>query len=196
MLEHHEMIRPKVNKSEHINFKIDIGSDLPATQKEEVVKFPSEFKNVFAWWYEDMPSLNTDVVVHRFPLKPDCNLVKQKLRRMKLERTVKIKKELVKHYDAGFLEVVDYSEWLANIAPVPKKYGKVKNVCGLYRLNKSNTNSLFLIQTCSSIIGLAMPFSPLWMGSRAITRSKCKDFICHFKWNILLYSHAVWYELG
>lgn len=64
---------------------------------------------------------------------------------MKLERTVKIKKELVKHYDAGFLEVVDYSEWLANIAPVPKKYGKVKNVCGLYRLNKSNTNSLFLI---------------------------------------------------
>lgn len=31
-----------------------------------------------------MPGLDTDMVVHNFPLRPECTPVKQKLRRMKI----------------------------------------------------------------------------------------------------------------
>ena len=39
---------------------------------------------------------------------------------------LKIKEEVKKQLDAGFLEVVKYPEWVANI--VPKKDGKVSRL--------------------------------------------------------------------
>ena len=53
-------------------------------------------------------------------------LIKLKLRRMKPEWTLKIKVEVEKQYNVGFLKVVNYPEWLANVVPVPKKDGKVR----------------------------------------------------------------------
>ncbi|KAA0066096.1 uncharacterized protein E6C27_scaffold21G00870 [Cucumis melo var. makuwa] len=74
--------------------------------------------------YQDMPGLSTDIVVHRVPLKPECNPVKQKLRKMKLDVLIKIKEEVQKQIEAGFLTVSKYPEWVANVVPVPKKTEK------------------------------------------------------------------------
>ena len=73
-----------------------------------------------------MPRIDTDIVQHCIPTDPTMKPVKQKLRRMKLEWTLKIKEEVEKQYNAGFLRVVNYPEWLANVVPVPKKDGKVR----------------------------------------------------------------------
>ena len=51
--------------------------------------------------------------------------MKQKLRRMKPEMSLKIKEEVNKKFDVGFLAVTRYPEWVTNIVPVPKKDGKV-----------------------------------------------------------------------
>ena len=80
---------------------------------------------MFAWSYQDMPGLDTDIVVYRLPLREECISVKQKLRRVKPEMLLKIKEEVKKQLDAGFLEVAKYPQWVANIVPVPKKDGKV-----------------------------------------------------------------------
>lgn len=40
---------------------------------------------------EDMPGLDTDMVVHHFPLRPECKPKKQKFRRMKMAVQLKIK---------------------------------------------------------------------------------------------------------
>ena len=45
---------------------------------------------------------------------------------MRPEISLKIKEEVRKHFDAGFLAVARYPEWVANIVPVPKKDGKVR----------------------------------------------------------------------
>ena len=45
---------------------------------------------------------------------------------------LKIKEEVKKQFDAGFLEVFKYPQWVANIVPVPKKDGKVW-ICVDYR---------------------------------------------------------------
>ena len=40
--------------------------------------------------------------------------------------TLKIREEVKKQFDTGFLAVVEYPEWVSNIVPVPRKDGKVR----------------------------------------------------------------------
>ena len=42
----------------------------------------------------------------------------------KSQALLKIKEEVKKQLDAGFLEVSKYPQWVANIVPVPKKKAK------------------------------------------------------------------------
>lgn len=62
-----------------------IGAKLDRDLKNQPVTLVNEFQDVFAWSYQHMPGLNTNIVVHCLPLRSECKLVKQKLRRVKLE---------------------------------------------------------------------------------------------------------------
>ncbi|KAI5396334.1 hypothetical protein KIW84_062515 [Lathyrus oleraceus] len=85
-----------------------------------------------------MPGLDSEIVEHRLPLKPECPPVKHKLRRTHPDMVVKIKEEVQKHIDVGFLVTAEYPQWVANIVPFPKKDGKVR-MCVDYRdLNKAS----------------------------------------------------------
>ena len=57
---------------------------------------------------------------------------------------LKIKKEVKKQFDARFLEIAKYPEWVENIVSVPKKDGKVK-MCVDYRdLNQASQRIISL----------------------------------------------------
>ena len=66
------------------------------------------YMEVFAWSYEDMPGLDTDIVVHLLPTKEDCSPVKQKVLQMRPEMSEKIKAEVMKQFYTGFLAVTSY----------------------------------------------------------------------------------------
>ena len=73
-----------------------------------MIELLKEYVDVFAWSYRDMPGLDTDIVVHRLPLKPECPPVKQKLKRTHPDMALKIKEEVQKQIDAGFLVTSEY----------------------------------------------------------------------------------------
>ena len=64
---------------------------------------------------------------------------------MKLEWTLKIKEEVEKQYNARFLRVVNYLEWLANVVPVPKNDGKVRMCVDFRDLNNASPKDDFLL---------------------------------------------------
>ena len=122
---------------------VQIGNTLTSKEKDELISLLKEFLEVFAWSYKDMPGIDMDIVQHRIPTNSTMKPVKQKLRRMKPEWTLKIKEEVEKQYNAGFLKVVNYPEWLANVVPVPKKDGKVRMCVDFRDLNKASPKDDF-----------------------------------------------------
>ena len=76
--------------------EVKIGASLKANVKKQLIELLKEYADVFAWSYRDMPGLDTNIVVHRLPLKPECPPVKQKLRRTHPDMALKIKEEVQK----------------------------------------------------------------------------------------------------
>ena len=100
--------------------EIRIGSSLSPDERSRLIDL---FRS-----YEDMSGLDPSIVQHCLPILPCARPVKQKLRRLHPRWSLQVKEEIQKQLSVGFLSVVEYPEWLANVVPVPKKDGKVK-VC-------------------------------------------------------------------
>ena len=132
--------RPNIEETKIINLAnegenekpIKIRINFPKDMKPELIALLKEFREIFAWSIQDIPRLNTKIVVHKIPVKLECPPVRQALRRMKSEIILKIKKDVEKQLKAGFLTTITYLDWVANIVLVPKKDGKVR-MCIDYR---------------------------------------------------------------
>lgn len=84
LLEHEEKtIQPYKEHVELINLgfeeskrEIKIGPLLGEDVKKSLVELLKEYIDVFSWSYRDMLGLDTDIVEHRLPLKPERMPVK------------------------------------------------------------------------------------------------------------------------
>ena len=65
--------------TEEVRREVKIGADLEESVKARLIELLREYSYIFAWSYEDIPGLDTDIVVHRLPLKEGCSPLKQKL---------------------------------------------------------------------------------------------------------------------
>ena len=99
----HEELVESVNLGTNIDKKeFKIGENLELSVKKRLIQMLRDYVEIFAWSYEDMLGLDTDIVVHRLPTKEDFPPVKQKVRRMRPEMSEKIKAEVMKQLNAGF----------------------------------------------------------------------------------------------
>jgi len=94
-----------------------------------------DYPDEFAWSYEDMPGLDSNLVEHRLVLKPGASPVKQKLRRLHPSMALKVKEEIDKLHQAKFIRVVLYPHWVANVVLVTKKDGRVRDCINFRDLN-------------------------------------------------------------
>ena len=76
--------------------EVKIGTNLEDSVKGRLVQMLHDYVEVFAWSYEDMSGLDTDIIVHRLPMKEGCPSIKQKVRRMRPDMSKKIKAEVMK----------------------------------------------------------------------------------------------------
>ncbi|VVA21005.1 PREDICTED: Transposon, partial [Prunus dulcis] len=118
--------------------KARIGSRLSPDEKVELIIFLQNNKDMFAWSPSDMPDIDPDIICHRLHVNPASKPVVQKRRNFATERVAIIEAEIDKLLDAGFIEEVFYSEWLANVVLVAKQENGKWRVCVDYTdLNKA-----------------------------------------------------------
>ena len=65
---------------------------------------------------------------------------------------LKIKEEVKKQLDARFLKMAKYSEWVANIIPVPKKDGKVRMYIDYIDLNRASPKDKFPLPHIDTLV--------------------------------------------
>ncbi|RVW77843.1 Retrovirus-related Pol polyprotein from transposon 17.6 [Vitis vinifera] len=127
-----ERVSPAVGDVETVDFgtedqprELKIGSPLSTDERDRLIHLLMSYLDVFAWSYEDMPGLDPSIVQHHLPTLPHARPVKQKLRRLHPRWSLQVKEEIQKQLSVGFILVVEYPEWLANVVPVPKKMAKL-----------------------------------------------------------------------
>ena len=72
--------------------EIKIGASLHPDVKRRLIELLKEYMDIFAWSYQDMPGLDTNIVEHYLPLQPECPPIKQKFRRTHPDMEVKSKR--------------------------------------------------------------------------------------------------------
>ena len=73
----HEESVETINLGTEIDRKeVRIGANLEVKVKQRLIQMLHNYVEIFAWSYEDMPGLDTDIMVHRLPTKEDCPPVK------------------------------------------------------------------------------------------------------------------------
>ncbi|KAM1935762.1 hypothetical protein ACFX15_019768 [Malus domestica] len=111
---------------------IFVSALLSADEVDEYYQLLSEYKDVFAWTYKEMPGLDPVIAVHHLAVKPGTRPIKQTQRRYRSELIPQIEVEIDKLIEAGFIRDVQYPKWISNIVIVLKKSGQIR-VCVDFR---------------------------------------------------------------
>ena len=101
-----------------------MGTLASQSARHKLMMFLRENQDVFAWNHEDMPGINSSVIIHRLNVSPSSTPVPQKKRVFAQERDKVITEEVWKLLEADFIREVYYPDWLANVVMVKKANGK------------------------------------------------------------------------
>ena len=59
--------------------EVKSGTSLDPSTKKEIIDLLPEYIDIFAWSYQDMSRLSTEIVKHKLPTKPECWPIQQNL---------------------------------------------------------------------------------------------------------------------
>jgi hypothetical protein len=139
---------------------INLGKNCTHVERATFMKLLREFKDVFAWTYEDLKTYDKRIIQHIIPLKEDANPFQQKLRKMHPSIEPLVKKELNKLLTTKIIFPISHTTWVANLVPVRKKSGDIR-ICIYFRnLNRANLKDNYPIlakeQILQSVFGSTM----------------------------------------
>ena len=85
---------------------ISIAKNLPPSTIMELIALLGEYKDVFAWSYDNMKGLDPKFYRHQINLATDAKLVQQRRYRMNPNYATRVKEEIDKLLKIGFIRIV------------------------------------------------------------------------------------------
>ncbi|XP_025647208.1 uncharacterized protein [Arachis hypogaea] len=117
--------RPTPTEDLHKTFFADnsekftyVGFTLSLEEKTSFQKFLQQNADLFAWTPADMPSIDPSVVSHKLALNPSVRPIAQKKKNLGLERKQAFLEETKKLINAGFIQEIRFTTWLANVVMI------------------------------------------------------------------------------
>uniref|UniRef100_A0A2N9EXF3 Uncharacterized protein n=1 Tax=Fagus sylvatica TaxID=28930 RepID=A0A2N9EXF3_FAGSY len=120
-----------------VNKPISISMSLSAEERKCLIDLLHEYKDVFAWDYNEMSGIDPGLVAHSLNVEPGTRPVVQPMRTFHTEVEAQITQEVKKLLVAGFIKPIQHPRWLSNIVPVKKKNGQIRCCVDFHNLNKA-----------------------------------------------------------
>ena len=121
--------------TEHNPKNINLGKNYTHAERTTFIKMFREFKDIFAWTYEDLKTYDAKIIQHIIPLMKDAKPVQKKLRKMHPSLEPLVKKELNKLLAAKIIFPVQHTTWVEKLVPVRNKSGDIRICIDLKNLN-------------------------------------------------------------
>ena len=129
--------------------------------KDRIVELLKEYKDCFAWGYNEMPGLSREMVEHKLPIRLDKKPVKQIPRRFAPQVLSKIKEEIEILLKSKFIRTARYVDWLANIVLVIKKNGTLRVCIDFRDLNNATPKDEYPMPVSEMLVDSAAGFEYL-----------------------------------
>jgi len=117
---------------------IKVGKGTYEKEMNNLVNLLKEYRDVFAFTYDELKAYREDVFQHTIPLKPECQKgrpFRQKLRQINPKLAPIVKKELEKMLAAGIIAPTRHSTWCSNLVVVREKNGSLRICIDFRNLN-------------------------------------------------------------
>ena len=87
---------------------------------KNIEEFMCDYKEVFAWSYDELKTYSTEVIKHKNPLKEQAKPFRKTQRHMNPKLAPIIQKELQKLFKVEIITHAYYSSWASNVVLVHK----------------------------------------------------------------------------
>jgi hypothetical protein len=156
----------------------------------------------FAWDYTEMPELSRELIEHRLPIKASFRPYKQGVRNFKSEIVRRVKEEVDRLLQAGFIRPCRYTDWVSNIVPVEKKNTEKIRICVDFRnLNRATPNDEYPMPVANLLLDSAsgnkeicfldgnVGYNQIFMAKEDVSKTvfRCLRFVGLFEWVITIF---------
>ena len=91
-----------------------IGVQCSHAEIQEYTELFKEFRDVFAWSYEEMPGIDHRIVEHEIKTYPNAKPVRQRLRAVNPRKAPTIKAKIENLLNVDFIYPIPLMEWVSN----------------------------------------------------------------------------------
>jgi hypothetical protein len=141
------------------------------------------------------------LVEHRLPIKQSFRPYKQPSRNFILNVVSKVKEEVDRLLQAGFIRPYRYAEWVSNIIPVEKNTGKIRVCVDFRNLNRATPKDKYSMPVVDILINSTSSnrvinfldgntgYNQISMAVGDITKTTfhCPRFVGLFKWVVMTF---------
>ena len=150
-----ELVKVDLNVGEEGERLVKISMSLSEEERRKLVALLREYKDDFAWSYQEMPGLSPRLVTYKLKVDPNAKPMKEPPRKYYLDVEEKIKLEVQKLLKAGFIVEIECLSWLANIVPVKKKVSQIRICVDFRDLNKACPKDEFPLPNVDILVDAA-----------------------------------------
>jgi hypothetical protein len=135
---------------------IFVNKNVSLEHKDAVIELLRDYVDCFIWNYREMPELSRELVVHWLSIKSGFRPYKQPARRFNLIIHDRVKEQVERLLDVGFIRPYRYEKWVSNNVPMEKKNTSKIQVCiDFCNLNKAAPKDEYPITKADMLINNA-----------------------------------------
>ncbi|KAK4391570.1 hypothetical protein Sango_1934800 [Sesamum angolense] len=129
-----------------------IGSQMENTVRNEIIQYLCRNIDIFAWTPQDWEGLDANLITHHLNINPSVKSVKQKKRYFRPEKDKIIQAEIDKLMTAGYIQEIQFPEWLSNVVLIPKLGGKLRMCIDFRDLNKACPKNFYPLPQIDQLV--------------------------------------------